>query len=1152
MLAINLEAQPIISELSKSTPEPYLNNSYEYFGQSVSVSGDFAVVGALGYNIDQGRAYVLHMIDENWETVGVLTASDGIEGDYFGYSVAISGDCIVIGAYKDGENNQGAAYVFEKPLSGWTDMTETAKLSVSDDYDDYDCLGYSVNISGDIIVLGASRDDVSNSSGIARGSAYVYEKPLDGWVSMTETAKLTASDGQNYDEFGCSVDISGDCIVVGAQMEEGDGESRGAAYVFKEPFVGWTDMTETAKLTASTPEDYDFFGASVSIDGSTIVVGTPGNSGLVYVFNRQAIGWENWDESALLHSLPESVNANFGSSVCISNNDILVGADFDQTDGYQYGAAYIFTKPATGWEDTIPSAKFSSATGSGFVSLGKSVSVSGDNCFVGCFSNDSIDHRAGAVSTFSKPGSEWVDTTGDQIILPDFPWLQNSLNYYGYSVSVSGDYSVIGACKTNRNEGCAYVLYNNGSEWETLAKLTASDGEFEDLFGKSVKIDGDYIIIGAPENDFSGYYSGSAYLFEKPATGWEDMTETVKFTTSDLSTYGNFGATVSISGDVAVISRSNIYEAPYFYNAAYVYVKPSEGWTNMTETARLTSSDISQNGFCTYFDISDDIIAVGVAGGSENGAVYVYEKPETGWEDMTENAVLTTTNGEPDDYFGSRISVSGNQIVVSAYSSDINGSNTGMAYVFEKPLDGWLDTTQNAILTASDGLTNDYFGISVSNYEDRIIVGAVFADQTTSSGVAYIYARPEDGWVDMTEAAILVPSDGSSGDKFGQSVCNEGNVFIVGSPQDDDNGHESGAAYFFEINYWPITIIEQPQVQSSSCLSVVEYSISGENINDYQWQVSTDGGTTFVDVIDDENYSGTQSNTLSISVDASLNESIYRCFASNPLYSEVSTQVTLSVDSENPIILSEIEEQFISLDDNCEASVPDYTSSVSTSDNCDPNVQILQSPEVGEIISGDENLITITATDYAGNYSQIDFNIVAFDDLEPTLLCLDTQYRICDEFQSTYIVQGEEFDLESVYDNCEIESVTNDYTGTTSLANAELSIGTTDIEWTVYDLEGNSSTCSMDVIISPYTSLNSYNSKEIRIFPNPTLGVITIDFSNQYVEQVSLMDLTGKILFSATEIEKIETIDLSDYRKGLYFLKVQLLDENLIMKVVKQ
>ncbi len=164
-----------------------------------------------------------------------LTASDAEDGDWFGFSVAISGETTVVGAhFEDGPGGErGAAYVFERDQGGAGNWGEVKKLTASD-ADLGDHLGYSVAVSGDAAVVGALSEDGAGSN---RGAAYVFRRDQGETGNWGEVTKLTASDAENYDQFGCSVAISPDTTVVGAYQEDTAGSDRGAAYVFG-PWTG--------------------------------------------------------------------------------------------------------------------------------------------------------------------------------------------------------------------------------------------------------------------------------------------------------------------------------------------------------------------------------------------------------------------------------------------------------------------------------------------------------------------------------------------------------------------------------------------------------------------------------------------------------------------------------------------------------------------------------------------------------------------------------------------------------------------------------------------------------------------------------------------------------------------------------------------------
>ena len=204
-----------------------------------------------------------------------LTASDGDVGDMFGVSVSISGNNAIVGARRDNDagSQSGSAYLFVRDGENWA---EQAKLTASD-AEAGDFFGYSVSISGDYAIVGSFGDD---DDGFNSGSAYVFKRDGTSWAEQT---KLTASDAEAGDNFGHSVSISGDNVIVGSP----EGNGRGSAYLFVRGGEIWA---EQAKLVASDADLPDFFGFSVSISGGTAIVGAFGDedleilNGSAYVF----------------------------------------------------------------------------------------------------------------------------------------------------------------------------------------------------------------------------------------------------------------------------------------------------------------------------------------------------------------------------------------------------------------------------------------------------------------------------------------------------------------------------------------------------------------------------------------------------------------------------------------------------------------------------------------------------------------------------------------------------------------------------------------------------------------------------------------------------------------------------------------------------
>ena len=196
------------------------------FGNSVFISGDYAIVGAFGDDMDKGSAYIFERIGGSWTEIDILTAGDGAAGDHFGGAVSISGDYAIVGAYGNDDNGAetGSAYIFERTGSSWT---QVAKLLAGDGAAN-DYFGGSVSISGDgdYAIVAAHFDD--NDNGPGSGSVYIFKRTGSSW---TEIDILTASDGAANDYFGGSVSMSGEYAIVGAQYDDDKGTDSGSAYV---------------------------------------------------------------------------------------------------------------------------------------------------------------------------------------------------------------------------------------------------------------------------------------------------------------------------------------------------------------------------------------------------------------------------------------------------------------------------------------------------------------------------------------------------------------------------------------------------------------------------------------------------------------------------------------------------------------------------------------------------------------------------------------------------------------------------------------------------------------------------------------------------------------------------------------------------------
>lgn len=395
-----------------------------------------------------------------------LKASNTGPEDYFGYSVAVSGDTMVVGAYLEDStaSGSGAAYVFVRNGTNWT---QQAHLKASNPGND-DYFGLSVAISGDTLVVAANGEDSSatgvdgdqtDNSASASGAAYVFVRSGTNW---SQQAYLKASNTDEGDEFGNSVAISGDTVVIGANGEDSsatgvDGEGSdnsvshaGAAYVFVRNGTTWTQQ---AYLKASNTGAVDSYGvgdgfARVAISGDTVVVGAPGedsnaigvdgdqsdnsayDSGAAYVFVRNG---NTWSQQAYLKA--SNADNVFGLGVAVSGDTIVVGAGGE--------AGYVFVRSGTTWSQQAYLKAANTEAGDGF---GIPVAISGDTIVVGALQEDSA------------------------------------------ATGVDGNHDSNSATMS----GAAYVFVRNGTTWTQQAYLKASntggalsEQEYGDLFGQS-------------------------------------------------------------------------------------------------------------------------------------------------------------------------------------------------------------------------------------------------------------------------------------------------------------------------------------------------------------------------------------------------------------------------------------------------------------------------------------------------------------------------------------------------------------------------------------------------------------------------------------------------------------------------------------------
>ena len=479
----------------------------DFFGTSVSLDGEYAIIGASRDDDNgnmSGAAYIFQRDGAEWIERTKITPGDPFGGDEFGEAVAISGDVVIIGSIKEDDmgSGSGAVYIFQRFGTIWS---ERDKLSASDGSSG-DQLGFSVSIDGNVAVAGAY---LSDSNGNNSGSAYVFEQISNEW---TEVSKLQASDGAEDDFFGYSISLSNEFVVVGAYQDDDNGPDSGSAYFFEQEGSNWV---QREKLTSSDGASGDEFGVAVAVNGSYVIVGSHldddngVDSGSAYVFERQGASWV---EIQKLVADDGEAGDGFGVSVAIDGEYILIGAHLDDDGNEDSGSAYLFQRQGSTW---VQINKFNTDARQG-AQFGGSVSISGDYSMGGAERDNGRTASSGSVTVFQPVSPNITSTAVTSGIIGE---------EYMYQLEADGfpppTYSLQAAPPgmqiTDPATGVINWTPTSEGNFFVTAVASNSQGSDEQSFTVSVSADLQPPIITTTPN--SSAIQGEIYIYDVDATG---------------------------------------------------------------------------------------------------------------------------------------------------------------------------------------------------------------------------------------------------------------------------------------------------------------------------------------------------------------------------------------------------------------------------------------------------------------------------------------------------------------------------------------------------------------------------------------------------------------------------------------------------------
>ena len=733
---------------------------------------------------DSGAAYIFRYNPRasSWYQQQKLVPSDSETLDMFGRGVDVEGGTVLVGG-PHGNAGVGAAYTFVRDDRGTpipTDDTwSESSLLQPQDGALNDKFGWSVALQGERALVGSLRDDETVTNS---GSVYVYEYVVDQWLEAT---KLYASDPQSNDRFGASLDLDGTTVVVGAPDGDVGVPDSGSVYVFEVDEQAPDDFTDdiwsmVAEVGATNAGQANAFGTKVSLDGDTFVGGDPEHD------------WRGDDAGTAQVFVLETVDKSWQWQ-------------------YEPTAADVFAGDLAG----------------------TSVALRGDTLFVGA----PLHNLTGAVFVYAR------DDNGTPLDLRDDLWqLEHTLaasdgadgDGFGAGVAVDGDLLAVGAVGADLpagagdDAGAVYVFRFDGTDWiEEGTRLTASDAAADKLLGRelAVSVDasfGDTLVVGVPREIVasgfvaSGTPTTTAFVGDNALSDVDDTYNGlyVRWETGALA--GEAQAVTDYVGNTRTFTTNAFSAAPAVGDlfevlvadsgAAYVFRYDGATWF---EQQKLEPSDTATfDMFGRGVDVEGGNILIGGPHGNAGvGAAYMFVRDDGGSPDptddtWTESYVLQARDGSLNDKFGWSVSLQGDRTVIGSPRDDDTVANSGSAYVYQydAAFDEWLEITK---LSASDPATSDWFGASLDLDGTTVVIGAPDGDVgVANSGSVYVFELDDLGNDDFTDdiwtmEAEVGTSHAGPASAFGTKVSLDGDTFVGGDPEHDWRGDNAGTAQVF-------------------------------------------------------------------------------------------------------------------------------------------------------------------------------------------------------------------------------------------------------------------------------------------------------------------------------------------------------------------
>ncbi len=747
-----------------------------------------------------------------------------------------------------------------------------------------------------------------------------------------------------------------------------------------------------------------------------------------------------------------------------------------------------------------------------------------------------LSFLVGTFYLFSQPGIQHAR------IVPPEPEIDG---YFGSAVDIYEDYAIIGSEYSNdgvagSHKGSAYIYKIVNGDWVMHKKLVPTNLADGAIFGASVSMHGDFAVVGATGDKGPKPTSGTAYVFYKNKGGNDNWGMVCKLFANYGQTGDYFGFSVDIYNDIVVVGAPNATVNNIVSGVAYIFKKhPTENglWGEVTKL--VPNDPLKNKHFGNSVSIYENNILVGAYGNDNTmvypGSAYLFSKDAGGSDNWGLLKKIIDPDSKDYDRFGYSAKIYKDYLLIGATKKDFNA---GSALIYMKNSGGTNNWGHVNTIKGTSSNWGDEFGTSVDMSDDYIVVGAANDSPLNNliwPGSVTVFKKSSEGTENWLETAFLFDSTGHTGEEFGRQAAIYKNKIIIGAEDYDGMMQNAGLAFIYGE---PIPIIvSQPLSLTDVCsLELIDFELSGENIDTFEWQIKTKGATQFQKLTDNATYSGSETSKLKVKATKSIEESLFRCKVSNSNGYKISSECSFLLEKVAPVITSNHPDITVSANSNCQFILPNYHGFMTVTDNCPAAVNLIQSPASGIKISGPVNTITLSAADQAHNSSSIEFNIKVADDTKPEVNCISSKTVEIPQAASSYTIIGSEFDPVLVKDNCVVPTLSNNLNNKMTLAGEKLAPGKTKIIWTAADQSQNISKCEFEIDVKKSVGVTDNASDFFTIYPVPASDFINI-MTQRTIDKISIIDINGKVVKTLGNKANIE-IFVGDIKPGFYILSL--------------